>query len=233
MIDISNQVGDLKKYKRRAHLLFWDGNSYTLTCPTKPWRRSMGTNTTNCFAYDAEGRVIATWGATYPVAYEYDPSGRMIAMRTYRGTTEITSAADLFTLPTDRTTWSYDQPTGLLTNKFYADGRDPPTPTRPTAVSRPAPGRGASPPPTPTTPPARSPTSSTATPPPTSPSPTTASGGRRWRTDIPACASLRLRRSRPRLRDHRRPADRRLQRPHPLHRRPWPPGGHRPVVFPL
>jgi hypothetical protein len=33
------------------------------------------------------------------------------------------SAADLFTLPTDRTTWSYDQPTGLLANKLYADGK--------------------------------------------------------------------------------------------------------------
>ena len=58
-----------------------------------------------------------------PFHNAYDPSGRMIAMRTYRGTTEITSAADLFTLPTDRTTWSYDQSTGLLTNKLYADGK--------------------------------------------------------------------------------------------------------------
>src|SRR5690606_1079514 len=74
-------------------------------------------------AYDLEGRVIATWGATYPVAYEYDDQGRMTAMYTYRGTNEIASAADLFNLPTDRTTWSYDQPTGLLTNKLYADGK--------------------------------------------------------------------------------------------------------------
>ena len=35
-------------------------------------------------AYDPEGRVIATWGATYPVAYAYDPYGRMSAMATTR-----------------------------------------------------------------------------------------------------------------------------------------------------
>lgn len=42
-------------------------------------------------------------------------SGRMTAMHTTRSPAEITSAADIFTL-SDRTTWSYDQPTGLLTN---------------------------------------------------------------------------------------------------------------------
>jgi len=72
-------------------------------------------------AYNIEGQLIATWGATYPVAYEYDAYGRMSAMYTYRGTNEINSADDLFTLPTDRTTWSYDEATGLLTNKLYAD----------------------------------------------------------------------------------------------------------------
>jgi RHS repeat-associated protein len=74
-------------------------------------------------AYSAEGQLIATWGATYPVYYEYDAFDRMSAMYTYRGTNEINSADDLFTLPTDRTTWSYDQATGLLTNKTYADGQ--------------------------------------------------------------------------------------------------------------
>ncbi len=78
-------------------------------------------------AYDAEGRVLATWGATYPVAYDYDSYGRMTAMYTYRGTTEITSYAQLANLQSqmDRTTWSYDPATSLLTNKLYADGKGP------------------------------------------------------------------------------------------------------------
>jgi len=82
------------------------------------------TNTTHS-AYNAEGQLIATWGSTYPVAYAYDAYGRMTAMYTYRGTNEINSADDLFTLPTDRTTWSYDDATGLLTNKLYADNLGP------------------------------------------------------------------------------------------------------------
>jgi YD repeat-containing protein len=80
------------------------------------------TNTTHQ-VYSAEGQLIATWGATYPVYYEYDAFDRMSAMYTYRGTNEINSADDLYTLPTDRTTWSYDQATGLLTNKLYSDGK--------------------------------------------------------------------------------------------------------------
>ncbi len=77
------------------------------------------------YAYDLEGRVVATWGATYPVAYEYDGQGRMTAMYTYRGTNEISSQSEIENLKSqmDRTAWSYDQPTGLLTNKLYADGK--------------------------------------------------------------------------------------------------------------
>jgi len=78
-------------------------------------------------AYDPEGRVIATWGATYPVAYAYDPHGRMTAMGTYRGTNVIETLSDFnFQLSAfDRTTWLYDLPTGLLTNKLYADNLGP------------------------------------------------------------------------------------------------------------
>jgi RHS repeat-associated protein len=64
-------------------------------------------------AYDAEGRTIATWGATYPVAYDYDAHGRMTAMRTFRDEES----------PGDETQWIYDEATGLLTNKVYADGK--------------------------------------------------------------------------------------------------------------
>jgi RHS repeat-associated protein len=78
-------------------------------------------------AFDAANRTLATWGATYPVAYEYDQAGRMIAMYTYRGTAAISSYSDIVALKPqmDRTQWFYDQATGLLTNKLYADGKGP------------------------------------------------------------------------------------------------------------
>jgi RHS repeat-associated protein len=78
-------------------------------------------------AYDALGQPLATWGAKYPVAFEYDTAGRMTAMYTWRGTNEITSASQLLGLKAqmDRTSWLYDGVTGLLTNKVYADGKGP------------------------------------------------------------------------------------------------------------
>ena len=78
-------------------------------------------------AFDQAGRTVATWGATYPVAYEYDNASRMIAMYTYRGTNAIASYLDIAALKPemDRTQWLYDQATGLLTNKLYADGKGP------------------------------------------------------------------------------------------------------------
>ena len=78
-------------------------------------------------AYDPQGRVLATWGATYPVAYEFDDFGRMTAMHTYRGTNSIASYSDISNLKSemDRTAWLYDLATGLLTNKLYADGKGP------------------------------------------------------------------------------------------------------------
>jgi RHS repeat-associated protein len=66
-------------------------------------------------AYDVQGRVTNTWGATYPVAYEYDAYGRMSAMKTWRDTN---GAPDV-------TRWNYDEATGLLTNKVYADNLGP------------------------------------------------------------------------------------------------------------
>ena len=76
-------------------------------------------------AYDVDGRVLATWGATYPVAYDYDDYGRMTAMYTLRDSSLVISNYSSFITHTssfDRTAWLYDQATGLLTNKLYADG---------------------------------------------------------------------------------------------------------------
>ena len=67
-------------------------------------------------AYDLDGNVVSQRGAQYPVDYAYDDYGRMAAMSTYRG--EDLSHADV-------TTWLYDEATGLMTNKVYADGKGP------------------------------------------------------------------------------------------------------------
>ncbi|MEI7881587.1 MAG: RHS repeat-associated core domain-containing protein, partial [bacterium] len=79
-------------------------------------------------AYDIDSRVLATWGATYPVAYDYDEYGRMTAMYTLRDSSLVISNYSSFITHTssfDRTRWLYDETTGLLTNKTYADGHGP------------------------------------------------------------------------------------------------------------
>ena len=78
-------------------------------------------------AYDVDGRVLATWGATYPVAYDYDDYGRMTAMYTYRGSGSLASYSEILNQKSqmDQTRWLYDAATGLLTNKLYADAHGP------------------------------------------------------------------------------------------------------------
>ena len=66
--------------------------------------------------YDAEGRVLAQRGATYPVDYAYDAYGNKVAMTTYRDEA-LTNG--------DTTHWLYDEPSGCMTNKLYADGKGP------------------------------------------------------------------------------------------------------------
>ena len=64
---------------------------------------------------DADGRVVAQRGATYPVDYSYDEFGDKVSMTTCR---DINAAGDV-------TRWLRDEATGLLTNKVYADGKGP------------------------------------------------------------------------------------------------------------
>ena len=66
--------------------------------------------------YDAEGRVTSQRGATYPVDYAYDVYGNKVAMTTYR---------DEELVDGDTTHWLYDEPSGCMTNKLYADGKGP------------------------------------------------------------------------------------------------------------
>ena len=93
---------------------------------------------TGSTVYDDEGRVLAIHGTSYPVAYEYDSQGRMIAMATTRNES-LRNANLLSVLPPgetlssfstqssalDITLWQYDNPTGLLKNKVYSDGHGP------------------------------------------------------------------------------------------------------------
>ena len=83
-------------------------------------------------AYDAEDRVIAQWGATYPVLYSYDAFGRLASLSTTRDPAANQLSTFNLQLSTggagvawDTTRWLYDDATGLLTNKVYADGLGP------------------------------------------------------------------------------------------------------------
>ena len=67
-------------------------------------------------AYDLDGNITAQGGAQYPVWYSYDEYGRMRTMTTFR--TEDLAHGDV-------TTWHYDEATGLLVFKEYADGKGP------------------------------------------------------------------------------------------------------------
>ena len=61
--------------------------------------------------YDAADRVVAESGATYPVQKGYDSYGRWTSLKTTRdGSTW------------DETQWTYDEASGVQTEKTYADG---------------------------------------------------------------------------------------------------------------
>lgn len=77
------------------------------------------------YGYDAAGRVTNQWGgAVYPVAYSYDEYGRIASMSTFR-TESGWSSTTWPGVAGDTTTWHYDEGSGLLTNKLYADGNGP------------------------------------------------------------------------------------------------------------
>ncbi|MCI9266875.1 MAG: RHS repeat protein, partial [Akkermansia muciniphila] len=78
---------------------------------------------TTCYGYDIRGRNTAQWGTgTQPLLFGYDEADRMISLTTFRE-----DAGDITADPTGRTdgdvtTWSYDDATGLLIRKTWADG---------------------------------------------------------------------------------------------------------------
>ena len=77
------------------------------------------------YEYDTLSRILRTWGATYPVSYDYDAYGRKTAMRTYRTDADWYAATWPEDAPGDQTQWLFDEATGLLTQKLYADGHGP------------------------------------------------------------------------------------------------------------
>ena len=66
------------------------------------------------YEYDLRGNKTYEGGATYPVRYTYDVFGNKVSMTTYRN--EASGVGDT-------TTWTYDEATGLLLSKTYADGK--------------------------------------------------------------------------------------------------------------
>ena len=78
---------------------------------------------TTCYNYDLRGRNTAQWGTgAQPLLFGYDEADRMVSLTTFRE-----DAGDITTDPAGRTdgdvtTWSYDEATGLLARKTYADG---------------------------------------------------------------------------------------------------------------
>lgn len=73
------------------------------------------------FDYNLRGQQIRTWGATYPVAYGYDPDyGRLTHQYTYRAGIDWFGANwPSNTGDPDTTTWHYQEKTGLLVAKEY------------------------------------------------------------------------------------------------------------------
>ena len=72
------------------------------------------------YEYDLRGRKTYEGGATYPVRYTYDVFGNKVTMTTFR--CEIGRTGSL-PIHGDKTTWLFDEASGSMTNKVYADGK--------------------------------------------------------------------------------------------------------------
>ena len=66
------------------------------------------------YEYDLRGNKTYEGGATYPVRYTYDVFCNKTSMTTYRN--EASGVGDT-------TTWAYDEASGVLLSKTYADGK--------------------------------------------------------------------------------------------------------------
>jgi len=78
-------------------------------------------------AYTQKGEIERKWGAgDYSVQFKYDNFGNMVELHTYRGNDSYNAEQGPFdTFEPDITKWNYDEKTGALLNKVYADGKGP------------------------------------------------------------------------------------------------------------
>ncbi|MCK6486670.1 MAG: hypothetical protein L6R00_21380, partial [Phycisphaerae bacterium] len=80
------------------------------------------------YLYNDRGQVTHTWGdVPQPVVYGYDDYGQRTTLTTFRDDGVDWTAAEWPTEPPegDTTTWTYDEATGLVTAKRYADDKGP------------------------------------------------------------------------------------------------------------
>lgn len=80
------------------------------------------------YEYDLRGRKSYEGGATYPVRYTYDVFGNLSTLSTTRDPAANLSTFQPFNFSTvswDTTALLYDEASGAITNKIYADGKGP------------------------------------------------------------------------------------------------------------
>ena len=79
------------------------------------------------FDYTPAGQLFRQWGVnTYPIQQQYDEAGRMTNLMTFRTSGgSVNWASPTWPNPPagDITRWVYDQPSGLLAQKLYADNK--------------------------------------------------------------------------------------------------------------
>lgn len=100
-------VSNVTTYSERQYLQTPAG-AYTVTATD-----ALGNETVSC--YSGDGALYSSAGAVYPTATARDAGGRQSELKTWR---DETGQPDI-------TRWHYDETTGLLTNKVYADGKGP------------------------------------------------------------------------------------------------------------
>ena len=95
-----------------------DANGYRLMCAYNQFGELVAvTNAVGdvvSYGYDIRGRKVYEGGATYPVRYAYDVYGNLVSMTTYRNEGVLVE---------DVTQYLYDESSGMVTNKIYADGK--------------------------------------------------------------------------------------------------------------
>ena len=74
------------------------------------------------FAYTPRGELLAQWGATYPVKYDYDAAGRLWKLNTYRMNDPSSNPAAMWSAG-DVTEWTYYPGRELLLQKKDAAGK--------------------------------------------------------------------------------------------------------------